>query len=255
MFLLNPVATAASRPRTSGHMQDTFDITTIIFLALAVFVIWRLRSVLGTRTGTERPPGEFMRRSEPQAPAPANDANVVRLPEKAGEPVRSAAPDPDRWKGVADPGSPLANGLDAIAKADNGFDARGFAEGAKHAYEMIVSAFAAGDRRTLKDLLSREVYDGFVGAIGDREKRGERIATTFVSIDKAEIVDAQLKGKVAQITMRFLSKLITATYDKAGAVIDGAPDKVVDVTDVWTFSREAGSRDPNWKLIATESGH
>lgn len=234
-------------------MQDSFDLTTIIFLALAVFVIWRLRSVLGTRTGTERPPVDLRR--EPQAPPAANDANVVRLPDRPTEPVRQSLDDPDRWKGVAEAGSPLAGGLDAIAKADGGFDAPGFGEGAKHAYEMIVTAFAAGDRKTLKDLLSREVYDGFVGAIGEREKRGERIATTFVSIDRAEFVDAQLKGRVAQVTMRFLSKLITATYDKAGVVIDGAPDKVVDVTDVWTFSREAGSRDPNWKLIATESGH
>lgn len=235
-------------------MQDTFDITTIIFLGLAVFVIWRLRSVLGTRTGTERPPVD-LRRPEPQAPAAANDANVVRLPDRPVDAPRNPLDDPDRWKGVTEPGTPLAGGLDAIAKADGGFDARGFAEGAKHAYEMIVTAFAAGDRKTLKDLLSREVYDGFVGAITEREKRGERISTTFVSIDKAEIVDAQLKGRVAQVTMRFLSKLITATTDKAGVVIDGAADKVVDVTDVWTFSREAGSRDPNWKLIATESGH
>ncbi len=237
-------------------MQDSFDLTTIIFLALAVFVIWRLRSVLGTRTGTERPPAEFARRAETQAPAAANDANVVRLPEKPGDamPPRPMD-DPDRWKGVAEAGTPLASGLDAIAKADGGFDAKGFAEGAKHAYEMIVVAFAQGDRKTLKDLLSKEVYDGFVGAIGEREKRGEKIVTTFVSIDKADIVDAQLKGRVAQVTMRFLSKLITATYDKAGLVIDGAADKVVDVTDVWTFSRDAGSRDPNWKLIATESGH
>lgn len=236
-------------------MHDSFDITTIIFLALAVFVIWKLRSVLGTRTGTERPPTDLLRRSEPQAPAAANDANVVRMPDKREPAPRPAAEDPDRWKGLAEPGSPLAGGLDAVSRADAAFEPRGFTEGATHAYEMIVSAFAAGDRKTLKDLLSKEVYDGFVGAIGEREKRGERIQTTFVSVDKADIVDAQMKGPMAQITMRFLSKLITVTYDKADSVIDGAPDKVVDVTDVWTFSREAGSRDPNWKLIATESGH
>lgn len=236
-------------------MQDSYDITTVIFFLLAVFVIWRLKSVLGTRTGTERPPVEMQRRQEAQPLGAANDANVVRLPDRPAEPPRPATDDPDRWKGVAEIGSPLSGGLDAIAKADGGFDAKGFAEGAKHAYEMIVTAFAAGDRKMLKDLLSREVYDGFVGAITEREKRGERIATTFVSIDKGEIVDAQMKGRSAQVTMRFVSKLITATYDKAGAVIDGTPDKVVDVTDVWTFSRETGSRDPNWKLIATESGH
>jgi len=236
-------------------MQDGFDLTTIIFLALAVFVIWRLRSVLGQRTGHQGPPGEVVRRPDPKAPAPANDATVVRLPGRNGEAPAGTADDPDRWKGVAEVGTPLAAGLDAIALADGGFDAAEFREGAKSAYEMIVTAFAQGDRRTLKDLLSKEVYDGFVGAIAEREKRGERVETTFVSIDKAEYVEAQLKGRQAQVTMRFLSKLITATYDKANAVIDGAADKVVDVTDVWTFAREAGTRDPNWKLVATESGH
>lgn len=230
-------------------MQD-FDLTTIIFLGLAIFVIWKLRSVLGTRTGTERPP---MPRPDARMGTPG-EGNVVRLPDRPTEPA-SVLEDPDRWKGVAEPGSALAAGLDAIVGADAAFNAREFIEGARQAYEMIVTAFAGGDRRALKDLLSKDVYDGFVSAISEREKRGETIDTTFVSIDKAELVDARLKGRIAQITVRFVSKLITATRDRAGAVIDGSADKVVDVTDVWTFSREAGSRDPNWRLIATESGH
>jgi predicted lipid-binding transport protein (Tim44 family) len=238
-------------------MQDSFDLTTIIFLALAVFVIWKLRSVLGTRTGHERTPSEIVRRSEPQVPPAANDANVVRMPGRAIDEPAAAAPavDPDRWKGIAEAGTPLAEGLDGIVATDPGFNAREFREGAKSAYEMIVTAFAQGDKRMLKDLLSKEVYDGFVGAITDREKRGDRIETTFVSIDKADLTEAQVRGKVAQVTVHFVTKLITATYDKAGTVIDGAPDKVVDVTDVWTFSRDLNVRDPNWKLIATESGH
>jgi predicted lipid-binding transport protein (Tim44 family) len=238
-------------------MQDSFDLTTIIFLGLAIFVIWRLRSVLGTRTGHERPPAE---RSSPACPdarvaAPA-DGNVVRLPDRPAEGATSTAPldDPERWKGITEVGSPLATGLDAIVKAEPDFNPREFVAGARSAYEMIVTAFASGERRALKDLLSKEVHDGFVGAIAEREKRGETVDTTFVSIDKAELVDAQLKGRVAQLTVRFVSKLITATRDRAGAVIDGSPEKVVDVTDVWTFSRDAGSRDPNWRLIATESG-
>ncbi|GGH33686.1 calcium-binding protein [Alsobacter metallidurans] len=235
-------------------MQDSFDLTTIIFLALAVFVIWRLRSVLGTRTGNERPP--VMRRA-PQAPSPANDSNVVRLdrgPEEAAAPPMGQH-DPDRWQGYAEDATPLAAGFDAIAAADGGFDPRVFREGAKSAYEMIVTAFASGDRKSLKDLLSKDVYEGFVSAITEREKRGEKVETTFVSIDKAEYVDAQLRGRTAQVTVRFVSKLITATKDQTGAVIDGDSTKVVDVTDVWTFAREAGSRDPNWKLVATEAGH
>jgi predicted lipid-binding transport protein (Tim44 family) len=235
-------------------MQDSFDLTTIIFLVLAVIVIWRLRSVLGTRTGTERRPADLVRRDAPSPPARPAENNVVRMPDKA---VDAAPPPPpaERWKGLADPASPVVQGFEAIVAADPSFDPRQFQEGAKQAYEMIVTAFAQGDRRTLRDLLSKDVFDGFVGAISEREKRGERVEMTFVSIEKAEFADAQMRGKNAQITMRFLSKLITATYDVGGAVVDGAADKVVDVTDVWTFSRDTSSRDPNWKLIATESGH
>ena len=128
-----------------------------------------------------------------------------------------------------------------------------FIAGAKAAYEMIVTAFAEGDRKALKNLLSREVYDGFVSAIAQREGRGETIEFRFVGIDKAEFTDASLKGGTEQVTVRFHSKLISATHDKAGAVIDGDPVHVGDVTDIWTFARETTSRDPNWKLVATES--
>jgi predicted lipid-binding transport protein (Tim44 family) len=119
---------------------------------------------------------------------------------------------------------------------------------------LAASGLANGHRRTLKNLLSREVYDGFEQAIGEREKRGETSETKFVSIDKADVVGAELRGKTAQMTVRFVSQLITVTRDRAGAVIDGSPDKVTDVTDVWTFARDLSSRDPNWKLVATEAG-
>jgi len=119
---------------------------------------------------------------------------------------------------------------------------------------MIVNAYAEGDRRTLKSLLSREVYEGFEGAITEREKRGETVESHFVSIDEAEITGAELQKRTAQVTLRFLSKLITATRDKDGKVIDGNAEKVSDVTDIWTFARDVTSRDPNWKLVATEAG-
>jgi predicted lipid-binding transport protein (Tim44 family) len=230
-----------------------FDIYTIIFLALAVFIFLRLRSVLGQRTGRERPP------AEPYKPRTAPNDNVVALPGRAPDPaapVAEAEPSvaADRWKGLADTGTPIAAGLDAIAQADKEFDARHFLAGAKTAYEMIVTAYASGDRRQLKDLLARDVYDGFEAAITGREKRGETAETRFVSIDNATIAHAEARGKTAQITIRFRSQLVSVTRDKAGAVIEGNPDKVTDVTDVWTFSRDIGSRDPNWKLVATEAG-
>jgi predicted lipid-binding transport protein (Tim44 family) len=243
-------------------MQDSFDITTLIFLGLAVFVIWKLRSVLGQKTGNERPPLDPLSRREPPtngrpgAPRANGTDNVVRLPGAQPERAAAATVDlpADRWKGIAEPGTRIAEGLDAIARVEPAFDAREFSEGAKAAYEMIVTAFAQGDRKALKGLLSREVYDGFERAIVDREKRGEKVETTFVSIDKAEIIGVDVRANNAQVVVRFLSKLITATRDAAGNVVDGSPDTVVDVTDIWTFARTLGSRDPNWLLVATEAG-
>ena len=239
-------------------MQDVFDIYTIIFLALAVFIFLRLRSVLGQRTGRERPPYDPYAGREPVRPA---TENVVALPSRKPEAAVATAAAPaepvqpvDRWKGVAAPGSALATGLDAIFAAAPDFDAKHFLTGARAAYEMIVNAYAEGDRRTLKNLLSREVYEGFETAINDREKRGDTAESRFVSIDNAEITAAEVRGRNIQATVRFQSKLVSVTRDKAGTVIDGNAEKVTDVTDVWTFARDVSSRDPNWKLVATEAG-
>ena len=232
-----------------------FDFYTIIFLALAVFIFLRLRSVLGQRTGRERPPYDPYSARE-AARTPTSD-NVVTLPPRAGDAPAAPAADAepaDRWKGVAEAGSATASGLDAIAAQDPAFDAKHFITGGRAAYEMVVTAYAQGDRRNLKNLLSKEVYDGFDAAIKERETRGEKAETRFVSIDKADIIGAEVKGKTAQVTVRFVSQLVSVTRDKDGNVIDGSPDKVTDVTDVWTFARDLASRDPNWKLVATEAG-
>jgi predicted lipid-binding transport protein (Tim44 family) len=231
-----------------------FDIYTIIFLALAVFIFLRLRSVLGQRTGRERPPYDPYAAREPVRPA---TENVVALPNRTTEasaqtPVAPADP-VDRWKDVAPAGSPVAIGLDAILAAAPDFDANHFLTGARAAYEMIVNAYAEGDRRTLKNLLSREVYDGFDSAIAEREKRGDTVESRFVSIDNAEITAAEVRGRNIQATVRFQSKLISVTRNKEGNVIEGNAEKVTDVTDVWTFARDVSSRDPNWKLVATEA--
>jgi predicted lipid-binding transport protein (Tim44 family) len=232
-----------------------FDIWTIIFLALAVFIFLRLRSVLGQRTGRERPPYDpytARERGRPQS----NDKVVplpTRSPEATPKPADEAAP-ADRWKGIAQPDSTIAKGLDAIAADDKTFDAKHFLGGARAAYEMIVTAYAEGDRRTLKNLLARDVYDGFDAVIRERETRDQTAETRFVSIDSTDLIGADLRGKTAQVTVRFVSQIVSVTRDKNGSVIDGNPDKVTDVTDVWTFARDVTSRDPNWKLVATETG-
>lgn len=246
-------------------MNNAFDIYTIIFLALAVFIFFRLRSVLGTKTGSERDP--FQPRDNnrdvnggnmaPGAKPPGTQGGeVIPMPARNGAPPPVVPLDPGqpRWGDLAAAGSPLARGFDAIASRDPSFDPAGFGGGAKAAYEMIVLAFAGGDRKTLRDLLAKDVFDGFEAAIREREQRGETVETRFVGIEKAEITDAQLRGDQAQVTVKFVSQLVTATKDRAGTVVDGAPDRVTDVTDVWTFARNVTDRDPNWRLIATEAG-
>ena len=148
----------------------------------------------------------------------------------------------------------MAAGLDTISREDKSFDAKHFITGARAAYEMIVLAYAEGDRRALKNLLSREVYEGFEAAIRERENKGESVESRFVAIDKSDVTAAELRGRNAHITVRFVSQLISVTRDKSGNVIDGSPERVTDVTDVWTFARDLSSRDPNWKLVATEAG-
>ncbi len=235
-------------------MRNVFDIYTIIFLALAVFIFLRLRSVLGQRTGRERPPFDPYSRDAAR-PAPEKVIALPnRAPDAAAKPAETVAAPGERWKGVAESGTPVANGLDAIAGADPEFDGKHFVTGARAAYEMIVTAFAEGDRRTLKNLLSRDVYEGFEAAITEREKAGHKAETRFVSIDSADITHAELKNGSAQVTVKFVSQLVSVTRDKSGNVVEGNPDRVTDVTDVWTFARDLSSRDPNWKLVATEGG-
>lgn len=255
---LSPIGAGTVWSGRRESMQDVFDIYTIIFLALAVFIFLRLRSVLGQRTGRERPPYDPY--STPDAVRNATADKVIPLPPRGPEaskpPVDNTGEPADRYGTVppAAVGSPGSGGLSAIAAADKSFDLKHFIDGARAAYEMIVTAYAEGDRRTLKNLLAREVYDGFEAVIREREGRGETAETRFVSIDATEVTAAELRGKMAQITLRFVSQLVSSTKDRNGNVIDGSTDKVTSVTDVWTFARDLSSRDPNWKLVATEAG-
>ncbi len=241
-------------------MRESFDVTTLVLVGLAVFVLWKLWSVLGARTGNEKPPYDPFAKSIAKQEASGDPlplpGNVVQLP-GVGEETSLNQNDnnAERWKAFAEPGSRVWMGLDEIAKADPGFVASSFLSGAKKAYELIVTAFAAGDRKGLKNLLVKDVYDSFFSALAARESRGEKVEMTFVSLDDAKIEDAQFRIPMAQISVRFLAKLISATRSKDGTIIDGSADKIVDMVDIWTFARDIGSRDPNWKLIATETGH
>ncbi len=218
------------------------DATTIVFAVVAIFVAWRLWSVLGTRTGAERPPM--------QARAARVGGDVIDMPRAA-----PPAPPVDRWKGIAEPGGALARGLDAIAIGDPGFDGQHFLAGARAAYEMITAAFAAGDVATLRRLLAPEPLANFTRAIEARETAGHKMVATLVSLDSVEIVDASAQNGVASIAVKFAAKINSVTTDRAGAVVDGSPTEVADHVEVWTFTRPLASRDPNWLLSATEATH
>src|SRR5262245_15601975 len=242
------------------------DVVTLLFLAVAVAIFFKLRSVLGRRTGHEQT--RFERYKAQQEARQRNGElvgqdKVVTLPRRergedevpvgAGE--QASADREQRVREFAAGNSEVSQGLVAIYRSDSGFDPDHFLQGAKAAYEIIVTAFAEGNRRTLKNLLNSEVYEGFNGAIAERERRGEQIDQSFVGIKSADLVEAELKGGIAHLTVKFVSELISATRDRAGVVISGDPKRIREVTDIWTFAREAASRDPNWKLIATQAAN
>lgn len=240
-------------------MTGGFEIPTIVFLLLAVLVIARLVNVLGRKTGQERPYDRY--RNQPGSTGPAAD-NVIPMPRATGDvrPVSPAVADSDksaeeRMKGQAQPGSALERGYVDIARQDPLFDPKAFLKGAKTAYELIVLAFAEGDRKQLKALTAKDVFDGFARAIGEREGRGETNETNFIGIHKADVIDADAKDQTARMTVKFISQLITVIRNKSGEIIEGDAKQVRDVTDIWTFARDAQSKDPNWKLVATQSAN
>jgi predicted lipid-binding transport protein (Tim44 family) len=233
------------------------DVTTIVFALLALFVVWKLRSVLGTRTGHEQPPLESARSRLPEAQIDDSARSIIRFPGGAPETAKTAGDAPDRreaWLRIPGVTEKVIPGFEAILVVDPAFDPKSFVDGANTAYEMIIMSFAAGNSEVLQDLLSKDVFESFAAAIAERQHRGETVDTTFVSIDRTTIEDAQLRAPMAQVSLRFQSKLITATRDRSGTIIDGSADKVVDMIDVWTFARDTSSRDPNWLLVATETG-
>lgn len=242
-------------------MSEAFDIYTLLFLVLAVVIFIRLRNVLGRRTGSERPPYDpYAAPDAKRAGAPEANERVVALPRgRSGRaPVETSGPSTEdieaRLGRHATKDSPLGQSLAELMRADPAFDPGQFLDGAKAAYEMIVMAFAEGDEETLKQLLGSDVYEGFQRAIREREERGEKLESSLVAIDKADIIEAEVKNRTAYVTVKFVSELISVTRDADGEAVEGDPKKVREVTDIWTFARDIASRNPNWKLVATEAG-
>lgn len=235
-------------------MNSVFgDPVTIIFMIAAVIIFFKLRSVLGTRTGHEREIDPFSppERRKQQPVNNTGDDNIITLPSKTGR-ERELEEQVPVWKGVAEPDSSLAAGLELVSQADKSFSVESFLAGAKTAYEMIVTSFAKGDKKTLKSLLSKDVYTGFSSVIDQRNSSRQVMDTQFIGIDKAEIVAASMEGRNANITVNFVSEMISVLKDNSGEIIDGDPEEIKTVTDIWTFQHDTQSSDPNWVLVATQ---
>lgn len=249
-------------------MDGRIDLITLISLLVALVVILKLRSVLGRRTDEDDARMErYKAEQQRTAASAAGHDKVVTLPQRGDHHPAPAANESglvlaeveERIRAVAGSNRDVERGLLDIFKSDPGFDPDQFLRGAKQAYELIVTAFAEGNRKLLRDLLSREVFESFQTVIEEREQRGEQIDQSFVGISKADIIDAEEKDGAAGVTVKFVSQLISATRDKAGAVISGDPQSVSEVTDRWTFSRDVSSArarmNPNWKLVATQQAN
>ncbi len=225
-------------------MLSVMDPLNLVLLAIAAIVAWRLWAMLGTRTGLEKPPLVLRPTAERQSRSetPTSVDGEILEPENR----------PPVWKGHATEGSEQALGLEAIAERTPDFTASSFIRGAKAAYEMVLEAYAKADKPTLKPLLSKELMDSFASAIDARKAEGQSMTFQFVGVKTADIKRASLTGNKAQLDVSFAAEMISATLDKAGAMVDGDAKSIRTVTDLWTFERDVTARDPNWKLVATD---
>lgn len=243
-----------------GDGNQYLDI--IILGVIAAFIILRLRSVLGRRDGNDENHNyhDPFRREGPEddhARGAGADDNIVQLPgSNRGQDYdpyddRAQAQDIEPEE-VVDTSDPIAVGVSEVRRYDPSFSKDEFLSGARVAFEVILNAFAAGDQATLKSLLSPDVYSNFSHAIDERENAGETLEETLVGISEAEMTDVRLDGTEAVVSVKFVSDQIAVTRDAQGEVVDGDPNAVTTVTDIWTFSRDTQSRDPNWFLIGTD---
>jgi predicted lipid-binding transport protein (Tim44 family) len=216
-----------------------FPIDLILFGMIAAFLVLRLRSILGRRTGFERPPVQpYQPPPDPAGPGPVIDGHAEAQP-------ASSRPLPDQ-------AGPLGQTLARMRTIDQSFDPAAFLDGAEKAFRIIVTAFAAGDRGTLRNLLADDTYRAFEQAIAGREAAGQTQVSTIHGVHSAAIESADLRGTVASITVRVVSDQTSLTHDKDGHPVTGA-DAVTEITDVWTFERDLSTRDPAWRLVSARS--
>ena len=210
----------------------------LVLAGIAIFLILKLRSVLGTREGFEKPP--LQRSAEPD-----------RV-ERRGFEVIEGGPDRDITDHVEE-GSDAAEALAEMKRVEPSFSLSEFLGGARGAYEMILMGFERGDMAEIRPFLSEEVYETFAEVVEAREKQGLTIEADFAGIREMSVVDAEFDKatSMAEVTVRFIGELTSVVRDNAGEVIEGSPTTPKRQKDVWTFARKMGADDPNWQLVAT----
>jgi predicted lipid-binding transport protein (Tim44 family) len=224
-----------------GEGFQTLDI--ILFAMIAAFLVLRLRSVLGKKTGHQRPSA-----SQSDLSRDDSDENLVRFPGSASEESRSSEPGMD-----INTEDPLEAAITEVRIADPSFSPTEFLNGARGAFEMVVQAYANGDRDTLRTLLNDEVFEDFATAIDAREKSEETLDFTLIGLKDAALTEARVSGRMAFVTIQFVSEQVNVTRDKDQKVIAGDPNSIETVTDIWTFARNTRASDPNWTLVETRT--
>ena len=222
------------------------DLDLLLFAMVAAFLVLRLRSVLGKRTGHQQSKQDPV--SE-QKQDKSGKSKVVEIPNNSHEKTSQE----DVVISDEESDDPILRGVKKIKSADSSFDLSEFSEGARGAFGMIVQAFAEGDIETLQSFLSDDVFENFCLAIEEREEREETLETAIIEIDVAEVIEADMDGQNALITMKFVSDQVNLTRDSEDRIIDGVPNAVTKITDIWMFSRDTTSNDPNWRLVETRS--
>ena len=231
----------------------------LLFGAIAVFILLRLRGSLGTRPDDSEEQDQEQgamwsaRFGKEEDKAAAEQDNVIQLPGNDDRVAPPAAAPASTLEG--DLAVEIIAGVNEIQLSDPHFDLEEFLNGAASAYEMTVNAFAKEDLTTLGNLLADHIYDDFSSAINDREQRGETLETTLVMIHNVEPIEIQMNQGMAEVTIKFTAEMTNVLKDPHGEIISGSPDQADEVIDIWTFARDVKSRDPNWPLIATRKAN
>ncbi|MEM1276117.1 MAG: Tim44/TimA family putative adaptor protein [Pseudomonadota bacterium] len=218
-------------------MSDMVEL--LILIAVAVGVLFYLRSIIGTRTGHEGPPSRPFSRSQETAEDNVTPINRP-MPVEESEAVRNLD-------------ATSSEALAGMREAEPDFDLDGFLHGAKSAYEMVLMAYEEGDRDTLTSLLAPDVLAAFESVINKRAEEGLRVEARFIGVKDVRPVRLEYETDLreADVTLRFVGEMITAVYDSENRVVEGDPNEIKRQTDIWTFSRVMGSPNPNWLLTAT----